>query len=295
MSVLYAQVIVDIVHENVAHTFTYRIPDGMTLTAGQRVEVPFGRMRKEGVVLSLTQETDVPPEKLRDILRPLEDYAAICPALLTLAQQMADDVHCPLAETLRLMLPAQMRGGRIQVKTQTVAQAAKPREMLEAAALEELKLLVREPLQALRQIEAAGLIALREEEVLRRPGGNTPDTAVPDPPLTPGQEEALSVMLPDLRSGQGKYLLHGVTGSGKTEVFIRLVRQTLVQGKSAMILVPEIALTPQMVMWFRARFGAVAAVLHSSALMSGGASGAATRGSSSAHGRRCSRRAGTWD
>lgn len=286
MSVLYAQVIVDIVHENVAHTFTYRIPDGMTLTAGQRVEVPFGRMRKEGVVLSLTQETDVPPEKLRDILRPLEDYAAICPALLTLAQQMADDVHCPLAETLRLMLPAQMRGGRIQVKTQTVAQAAKPREMLEAAALaekrspkrrllltvlsdgrthpmEELKLLVRDPLQALRQIEAAGLIALREEEVLRRPGGNTPDTAVPDPPLTPGQEEALSVMLPDLRTGQGKYLLHGVTGSGKTEVFIRLVRQTLVQGKSAMILVPEIALTPQMVMWFRARFGAVAAVLHS--------------------------------
>lgn len=64
VSVLYAQVIVDIVHENVAHTFTYRIPDGMTLTAGQRVEVPFGRMRKEGVVLSLTQETDVPPEKL---------------------------------------------------------------------------------------------------------------------------------------------------------------------------------------------------------------------------------------
>ena len=89
MSVLYAQVIVDIVHENVAHTFTYRIPDGMTLTAGQRVEVPFGRMRKEGVVLSLTQETDVPPEKLRDILRPLEDYAAICPTLLTLAQLFA--------------------------------------------------------------------------------------------------------------------------------------------------------------------------------------------------------------
>ena len=90
MSVLYAQVIVDIVHENVAHTFTYRIPDGMTLTAGQRVEVPFGRMRKEGVVLSLTQETDVPPEKLRDILRPLEDYAAICPTLRTFAQQMAE-------------------------------------------------------------------------------------------------------------------------------------------------------------------------------------------------------------
>ena len=184
------------------------------------------------------------------------------------------------------MLPAQMRGGRIQVKTQTVAQAAKPREMLEAAALaekrspkrrllltvlsdgrthpvEELKLLVREPLQALRQIEAAGLIALREEEVLRRPGGNTPDTAVPDPPLTPGQEEALSVMLPDLRSGQGKYLPHGVTGSGKTEVFIRAVRRAAQMGKTAIVLVPEIALTPQMVSWFRSRFGEDAAVLHS--------------------------------
>lgn len=283
---MYAQVIVDIVHENVAHTFTYRIPDGMVLTAGQRVEVPFGRMRKEGVVLALTAETDVPPEKLRDVLRPLEDYAAIRPALLTLAQQMADEVHCPLAETLRLMLPAQMRGGRVQVKTQTVAQAAKPREAMEAAAqaekrspkrrllltvlsdgrvhpLEELRLLVKEPLQSLRQIEAAGLIALREEEVLRRPGGDGPEASVPDPVLTPGQQEVLSVILPDLEKGQGKYLLHGVTGSGKTEVFIRLVRQTLALGKSAMILVPEIALTPQMVMWFRARFGQVAAVLHS--------------------------------
>ena len=283
---MYAQVIVDIVHENVAHTFTYRIPDGMALTAGQRVEIPFGRMRKEGVVLALTEETDVPPEKLRDVLRPLEDYAAIRPALLTLAQQMAQEVHCPLAETLRLMLPAQMRGGRVQVKTQTVAQGVKPREEMEAAAqaekrspkrrllltvlsdgrvhpLEELRLLVREPLQTLRQLEAAGMIALREEEVLRRPGGNAPESAVPDPVLTPGQEEVLSVVLPDLQQGQGKYLLHGVTGSGKTEVFIRLVRQTLAQGKSAMILVPEIALTPQMVTWFRARFGPVAAVLHS--------------------------------
>ena len=86
---------------------------------------------------------------------------------------------------------------------------------------------------------------------------------VPDPELTPSQREALEIILPELEQGTGRFLLHGVTGSGKTEVFIRLVRRALDMGKSAMILVPEIALTPQMVDWFRARFGPVAAVLHS--------------------------------
>lgn len=70
-------------------------------------------------------------------------------------------------------------------------------------------------------------------------------------------------MLPQLEEGQGRFLLHGVTGSGKTEVFIRMVRRTLRLGKGAIILVPEIALTPQMVSWFRSRFGASAAVIHS--------------------------------
>ncbi len=283
---MYAQVIVDIVHENVAHTFTYGIPEGMALREGQRVEVPFGRQRKEGVVLSLTADTEIPPERLRSVIRPLEDYAAIRPPLIALARQMAEDAHCPLAETLRLMLPAQMRGGRVQVKTQMVARAAVPAEQMEAAAqaekrspkrrllltlladgkthpVEELKLLVREPLPSLRQLVSAGLVTLAQQEVLRRPGGVAEEKPAPDPVLTPGQQEVLDEMLPSLSMGQGRYLLHGVTGSGKTEVFIRLVRQTLAQGKSAMILVPEIALTPQMVSWFRARFGAVAAVLHS--------------------------------
>ena len=79
----------------------------------------------------------------------------------------------------------------------------------------------------------------------------------------PTQQEVLEVVLPELDQGRGKFLLHGVTGSGKTEVFIRLVRHVLEQGRTALILVPEIALTPQMVRYFRSRFGAVAAVLHS--------------------------------
>ena len=281
-----AQVIVDIVHEQVAHTFSYLIPEGMRLSVGQRVEVPFGPRRKEGVVVGFAESCDVPPEKLKPVLAPLEDYPAILPSLLTLARQMAEDAHCPLAETLRLMLPAEMRGGRVQVKQQTVAKLCIPPSRVEAAVaaqgrsarrrqllqlladgqprpVGELKLLVREPMDALRQLEAAGLVTLSQEEVLRRPGGAMQEPLMPDPALTSAQEEVLSVMLPELSRGRGRFLLHGVTGSGKTEVFIRLVRAALAQGRTAMILVPEIALTPQMVSWFRGRFGAVAAVMHS--------------------------------
>ena len=282
---MYAQVIVDIVHENVAHTFSYRIPAGMQLSVGQRVEVPFARMVKEGVIVGFCDTCDVAPEKLRDIRGPLEDYPAVLPQLLKLAQRMAEEAHCPLAETLRLMLPAEMRGGRVNVKTQPAAQLAIPADEVEAAMksqgrsqkrrmllnllrdgeihpVEELRMLVRDPMEALNTLEALGLVRLSRQEILRRPAGDDGDKVI-DPPLTDHQQEVLDVVLPELRAGQGKYLLHGVTGSGKTEVFIRLVRHVLAMGKSAIILVPEIALTPQMVSWFRGRFGDTAAVLHS--------------------------------
>ena len=283
---MYAQVIVDIVHENVAHTFTYLVPEGMQLSVGQRVEAPFGRMIKEGVIVGFSETCDVPPEKLRELRGPLEDYPAILPELLTLARRMAEEAHCPLAETLRLMLPAEMRGGRVQVKTQQAAQLAIPEGEVDAAIaaqgrsqkrrmllnllrdgephpVSDLKMLVREPLEALHQLEEGGYVRILQQEVLRRPGGDEPVEPVPDPPLTSHQQEVLEVVLPEMARGTGRFLLHGVTGSGKTEVFIRLVREVLQRGKAAMILVPEIALTPQMVSWFRARFGAVAAVLHS--------------------------------
>ncbi len=289
---MYAQVIVDIVHESVAgsaahpRTFTYSIPEGMALSIGQRVEVPFGRLIKEGVVIALTEDSDVPPEKLRSIRGPLEDYPAILPELIGLAHEMAEDAHCPLAETLRLMLPAEMRGGRVSVKQQLAVQLAIPADEVDDAIARQgrsqkrralldllrdgevhdvasLKIMVRDPLEPLRLLEEAGLVRFLKEDVLRRPGGSLLEPQSPDPPLMPYQQEVLDIVLPQLRAGRGQYLLHGVTGSGKTEVFIRLVRHVLSWGKAAIILVPEIALTPQMVSWFRSRFGDTAAVLHS--------------------------------
>ena len=283
---MFCQVIVDIVHENVASPFTYRIPEGMELVPGQRVAVPFGPREKEGIVLSLSETADLAPERIRDVIRPLEDYAAVPPELLALAKHMAENAHCPLAETLRLMLPAQMRGGRVRVRTERIAVlAADPEEALNAAeaekrspkrasllrllaeksprTLKELAAAVKDPGEALKKLAADGLVRITEEESLRIPGGSLSPRPDPGFTLTPGQQEALEEILPALKSGGGCFLLHGVTGSGKTEVFMEAVRRTLSLGRSAIILVPEIALTPQMVSWFRGRFGPVAAVIHS--------------------------------
>ena len=283
---MFCQVIIDIVNENVASPFTYRIPDEITLEPGQRVAVPFGRREKEGIVLSLSESCDLDPSRIRDVLKPLEDYAAVPPELMDLARQMAEDVHCPLAETLRLMLPAQMRGGRVHVKTERTARLTVSPEDANAIAdgekqsrkraallrilsdgevhpVKDLSEQVKDPNEALKKLAADGLVVLDDEETLRTPGGSFAQPEDPGFTLTPGQEEALGEILPCLKSKGGRFLLHGVTGSGKTEVFMAAVQNVLAIGKSAIILVPEIALTPQMVAWFRGRFGPVAAVIHS--------------------------------
>ncbi|MBQ8537005.1 MAG: primosomal protein N' [Clostridia bacterium] len=281
---MFAQVIVDIVHENVARQFTYCIPEGMTLEIGTRVRVPFGSKTIEGIVTGLSESTDVPPDKLKEVISPLEEYPAVLPPLMELAEEIAAQHHCPLAETLRLMMPAVMRGDRIGKKTRKVVRSLVPQTELDKVLflrkrapkqqmlltllkdgstwpVQALEALVKNPLDSLRILEKAGLVALEEEEVMRSPYAQTPMTC--DPVLTPQQKEVLSEMEGPLTKGEGAFLLNGVTGSGKTEVYIRLVRRTLAMGKGAIILVPEIALTPQMVNWFRGRFGEVAAVMHS--------------------------------
>ena len=284
---MFCQIVIDIVHQNVAKPFTYTVPDGMQLEPGQRVTVPFGSGRKEGIVTALTEEAppDLAPKKIRAVIGPLEDYTAVPPELMTLAAQMSEDAHCPLAETLRLMIPAQMRGGRVHIKTERIARLAVSREAAEAEIAADkrntkrsqllailmdgeprtvtaLAEYIRDPNAVLKKLSQDGFITLAEKEVLRIPGAEDIGTG-PDFELTPGQQEALEEILPSLRGKPGKFLIHGVTGSGKTEVFMAAVRTALSLGKGAIILVPEIALTPQMVAWFRNRFGPVAAVIHS--------------------------------
>ena len=282
-----AQVIVDVVHTNVARPFSYLVPEGAEISVGARVSVPLGRRRVDGIVVELL---DAPPdglplEKLRPVGAMLDDCPALLPALLDLARELSAQAHCPLAETLRLMLPAAMRTGRVKrkkalyvrlapgVDAEAAAQAqrrAPKRAMLlrlldggTPRAVKELEPLVSQPREALNALEKAGLVVLEEREVFRAPDGETDAAHTQPPEWTPDQREALDTMLPALRRGEGAFLLHGVTGSGTTEVYLAMVAEALKAGKGAIILVPEIALTPQMVRWFRARFGPETAVLHS--------------------------------
>ncbi len=284
-----AQVIVDVAHTNVAKPFSYLVPEGMALSVGCRVRAPLGRRQVDGFVTALLPDdalpTEAPRERLRPVTKVLDSYPALFPALIALAEELAAQAHCPLCETLRLMLPSAMRTGRIQQKTEAYARLAQGVDAAEAAesqrrapkramliklladgqpkAVNDLKALVNDPGPALKALEEAGLVALERREVFRAPDGAGDEARTAAPELTHDQREALEAMLPSLRAGKGAFLLHGVTGSGKTEVYLAMVRETLAMGKGAIILVPEIALTPQMVRWFRSRFGPETAVLHS--------------------------------
>ena len=285
----FCQVIVDIAHEDVDRVFTYRVPEGMKLCPGMRVHVPFGRVRRvEGVVVAMADACDLPPGRVRDVTDVLEDYPAVLPGLLRLAMRIRESSFCTLAQALRLMFPAQMRGERIRNKTREVvvltcdrtigaqlvaSQARAPKRAQVLATLLESES-DETPVEALRQklgecrqplmaLCKMGFARIEEREALRSPYGAMERLAGQDPTLTAQQEQVLSALLPAVEAGKGAFLLYGVTGSGKTEVFIRAVRRCAQLGRTAIVLVPEIALTPQMVMWFRSRFGEDAAVLHS--------------------------------
>lgn len=283
---MYANIIVDIASEQTDRLFVYRIPEGMQVLTGMRVRIPFGFREKEGFVLSVTEDCSYDPAKVKDIAGTFEDYPALLPELLSLAGQMKDKYHCPLCCVLRMMIPSEMRASRVNVKTEMCTRIAVPRSEIdllidgekrskkrrlllqvlsdgEVHSVKELKAVIAEPLDTIRYFADKGTVTLFEREVLRRPSGSH-SIQEKHYVLTASQEEALSELIPAIKRRRGEaFLLHGITGSGKTEVYIKAVKECLSSGMSAIILVPEIVLTPQMTEWFRSRFGDRSAVLHS--------------------------------
>jgi len=269
--------------------FDYRRPEAMPdLGVGSVVRVPFGPRRLLGVVVEVAEASELPPERLAEPIEALE--AGATPELVRLGLWVAREYCSTPSRGLQLVLPPGTgtgSGGRTtRAKTELRAAilpageaalgggerlGAKQRAVLEALragemSAGELATAVAADRQTLRRLEQRGLIATRSSDVRRAPAASGLSAAATRPQLLPEQQQAVAGMVAALDGEAGaprQLLLHGVTGSGKTEVYLAAVEAALERGKGAIVLVPEIGLAPQAVARFRARLGDRFAVLHS--------------------------------
>ena len=248
-----------------ARLFDYRLLDGtLTLAAGTLVEVPFGRTRQVGVVLECVDDSPVAAGKLKTLLRVLDDRPPVSPDILKLARFCADYYHHPLGAILAAALPPRLRAAtpfRADTPWLGLTPAGQhaepsPRAHGQRALLDALKSgpLAREALRASQQMRhAATLVAAGWAAWSRTPPVADAPPPAAGPALTPDQIATLDAMRPAL-DRFGVHLVHGVTGSGKTELYLHLIADRLAAGRQSLVLIPEIALTPQLEGHFRRRF-----------------------------------------
>jgi len=265
--------------------FSYSIPEALVgaVALGSRVLVSFGRRHTVGVVTGLTGKAPTSKVPMKPLGSLLDDEPFLTPDLLELGRWMADYYHCSLGEALFAMLPTGYRRnpkaflslvpGADQGKVEALLTSFGKMRGVNWKALSEGKLALtprtRKLAEALRK-EGLGVVQKRGEEGpgATRPAklerSRKPPAPKAGPLLHPQQQAALEAVTRRL-SPQGFhcFLLQGVTGSGKTEVYLRAIAETLEKGRQALVLIPEIALTPQTVERFTDRFGDRVAVLHS--------------------------------
>ena len=253
------------------------------ISIGARVRVPFGRQRRIGLVAAVADASEMPAARLKPILEVLDPAPVIDPGLQQLLQWGAEYYHHPLGEVLSSALPRALRLGATAAAreerwllTETGAAAAETGEPRRAPRQRSLLAFLRDRREAsaavldehlgawrdaARALAARGWIVSTEVELTRAPPPSaTVRTA--GPALLPEQSAAVAAIGASLDQF-GAFLLHGITGSGKTEVYLRLIEQVLLAGRRALVLVPEIGLTPQLLERFRARFEVPLAALHS--------------------------------
>ncbi len=293
----YANVIVDIALEKLDRTFQYRIPKDMEdeIRVGARVRIPFGNGSRsvDGYVLELTDKPEYEESRLKEIQEILPAEIGVEQHFLELAAWMRETYGATMVQCLKTVTPVrrkirgkQKRYVRLNV-TREQAEAclesfkkknarAKVRlveallEIQESAEGEEVSLPC-ELVTGKLNISSSTLQALQREEVIqvtasrlyRNPAVHSDEKRRPVA-LRESQRQIVEQVLADYRKGQhGTYLIHGVTGSGKTEIYIEAAAEMAAMGKQVIVLIPEIALTYQTVMRFYSRFGQRVSILNS--------------------------------
>lgn len=284
-----AKVIVDL---SLDKAFDYLIPDDLKgrVHVGVQVHVPFGRGKRRGYVLNIVSESEY-DKPLKSIISIAEHHTRIPEKLVELGRWMAEYYCCAREKAVRALLPSAVRTGKVKHKTLRmfsvsdsqeaekfiIEQSGKKRSesqlkvlkfLLTAQSVAQDQLLRETELKSMSPVDTLlkkGLISEEKRVVRRDPFADI--TIVRSQPLKPNEEQAnaLKTIHKVIENPEEKHvvLIHGVTSSGKTEVYLQSISKVLEMGKEAIVLVPEISLTPQTVQRFRARFGDLVSVLHS--------------------------------
>lgn len=286
---MYAKVIVDITHEKLDKVFEYRIPSELegVLQVGMEVIVPFGKGNREtnGYVIGVAETCEYEAEKVKAILRPAEKRLAIEGKLVALAGWIKEHYGGTMIQALKTVLPIK-KEEKQQIKryVRLLLSQEDGKEKLEeylrknqkarvralAALLDngvlEYEFLIKKlsvSREVLRALEDQGVAQIESEHVFRNPIKDRKQDWKPVV-YTEEQQNAIDRFREDYLKGENKtYLLYGVTGSGKTEVYMEMIARVLRDSKQAIVLIPEIALTYQTVMRFYKRFGNRISILNS--------------------------------
>ncbi len=286
---MYANIIIDITHEKLDKIFQYAVPSRLegALDAGCEVEVPFGKGNRltKGYVIGFAEQCDYDPAKIKEIRDISQKGIAIEGKLVALAAWMKEHYGGTMIQALKMVLPIrQQEKEKVKKKLRLLLDETEGREKLEyylhknqrararllAALLDDPVLdyeLVNKklniPLSVVRALEEQGVAALESERVYRNPVKHREEAPKPIT-FTEEQQYAVDRFWEDYEKGRyGTYLIHGVTGSGKTEVYIEMIRRVVLRGRQAIMLIPEIALTFQTVMRFYRCFGDRVSIMHS--------------------------------
>ena len=294
---MYAKVIVDITHEKLDKIFEYSIPsrlEGM-LQVGTEIIVPFGRGNKEtsGYIIGFSETPEYPPEQIKEIMRPAENRRAIESKLVSLAAWMKESCGGTMIQALKTVLPIKKKGKPLNKRwvclnlseeegkrklDYYLEKNQRARARLLAGLLDqprqEYELITRKlnvASSVIRALEEQGVLKVESTQTFRNPvgadGSGLNGYRIKEGKkvlLSPGQQTAVDTFVRDYREKRyGTYLLYGVTGSGKTEVYMEMISHVVAEGRQAIVLIPEIALTYQTVMRFYGRFGGRVSILNS--------------------------------
>ena len=277
---MYAKVIIEIGVKNVDKMFTYIVPDNMKedIKVGCRVKVKFGSMVLEGFVLELTNAIDKVDYELKEIIELVDKIPILNKEMLELGKKIQEITLCSLISAYQVMLPKALKASiKTNINTKLIRYAVSNRKDMELITYIEntkyekqreflKKLIVKKKIKVdklesyLNTLEKNGLIKfIYEEDYRYKFNTNNSDTRVI---LNNEQEVCVNKVVNSFGISK-TFLLYGVTGSGKTEVYMNIIEKAINKGMSAIMLVPEISLTPQIVERFTLRFGDNIAILHS--------------------------------